>query len=208
MTDPYGAYAEGKVTAGIRPGSAGLSRSPTTPGAFDLVVWGTSGDDQIKIYPLANKKDVKVDLNGVNAGKFPPFTGRIVVFGNEGNDRIQVKYLTQTALLYGGAGDDRLDGSRGYDILIGGDGNDRLDGMEKRDIVIGGAGTDRITGGADEDVLIGARPSTTTTRQRAGSACSNCWRRGRERRACRSDRLSCRAMRALGRPARGWGPAL
>lgn len=51
----------------------------------------------------------------------------------------------------GGAGNDRLDGSRGPDVLRGGAGKDRLIGRQDRDSLLGGPARDSATGGPDRD---------------------------------------------------------
>jgi len=62
--------------------------------------------------------------------------------------------ITNSAWLFGGAGNDRLKGGNGHDVLVGGDGDDLLIGGQGRDLLIGGIGADRIVGNADEDILI------------------------------------------------------
>ena len=72
------------------------------------------------------------------------FTGRIVLYGGPGDDK-----------LTGGPGDDDLRGYGGDDYLDGGDGNDRLAGMAGTDILRGGDGDDTMFGGAGDDDLRG-----------------------------------------------------
>jgi Ca2+-binding RTX toxin-like protein len=57
--------------------------------------------------------------------------------------------------LYGGIGNDKLNGDDGNDYLIGGDGNDRLTGSAGDDDLFGGVGRDRLAGGDDDDKLYG-----------------------------------------------------
>ena len=93
-------------------------------------------------------------LNGVGRGSFEP-TGRILAFGQAGNDNIQVAgSISLSAWLYGDAGDDRLKGGGGHDALFGGLGNDLVVGQSGRDMLVGGRGTDRMVGNADDDILI------------------------------------------------------
>src|SRR5439155_7832921 len=108
----------------------------------------------IIINPEGNDGDVSVKLNGVSLGTFHP-TGRIIAFGQAGDDDIQVSgSIKLSAWLYGGAGNDRLKGGSGNNVLLGGDGDDLLVGGAGRDILIGGAGADRIVGNAEDDILI------------------------------------------------------
>jgi len=66
------------------------------------------------------------------------------VFGGAGDDQLEGEDGVDA--LSGGAGDDALSGGAGNDILVGGDGND---------ILFGGAGSDLIQGGSGDDVLYG-----------------------------------------------------
>jgi len=65
----------------------------------------------------------------------------------------------ELAILQAGGGNNRLDarGFSGTAVLDGGTGNDVILGGSGRNILIGGLGADRITGGIDEDILIGGR---------------------------------------------------
>ncbi len=76
--------------------------------------------------------------------------------GGAGNDRITITgQLVGTA--NGGAGNDTLDAqsSAGAVVLFGGDGNDVLNGTAQADILDGGLGADRLSGLEDDDVLTG-----------------------------------------------------
>ena len=57
--------------------------------------------------------------------------------------------------LYGGDGDDLLDGSAGHDVLDGGSGNDILSGGSGHDTLFGGDGDDVLSGGRENDTLFG-----------------------------------------------------
>ncbi|PPK92100.1 hypothetical protein CLV92_11765 [Kineococcus xinjiangensis] len=57
--------------------------------------------------------------------------------------------------LRGTAGDDRLTGTNGRDVVMGLGGDDVLDGGNDDDVLCGGAGDDRILGGNGDDVLLG-----------------------------------------------------
>ena len=57
--------------------------------------------------------------------------------------------------MYGGEGDDTLDGGADHDILYGGDGEDYLYGRAGNDILEGGADNDVLEGGAAADILRG-----------------------------------------------------
>jgi hypothetical protein len=118
-----------------------------------LVVGGTTGNDSIVINP-GGPGAVKVLLGGVLLGSFSP-TSRILVYGQAGDDDIQVAGgVSLPAWLYGDAGNDTLHGGAGDDVLVGGAGKDELEGGQGRDLLIGGLGADTLIGNADDDLLI------------------------------------------------------
>ena len=73
--------------------------------------------------------------------------------GNAGNDRLSGG--DGNDVLAGGEGNDRVYGGRGNDTLIDTGGNDRLWGGRGDDFMFGGEGHDRLYGGRDDDVLDG-----------------------------------------------------
>ena len=101
-----------------------------------------------------------------SAGQTDLLTGIERAFGGAGNDRMTGE--AGDNLLRGGAGndqltgldgDDRLYGETGRDGLFGGNGNDRLDGGDLIDTLDGGAGNDRLQGSYDVDVMTGGAGS-------------------------------------------------
>ncbi len=61
------------------------------------------------------------------------------MYGQAGDDKITIAdNIDLTAWLYGGDGDDELEGGKGDDVLIGGAGKDELDGGKGSDFLIGG----------------------------------------------------------------------
>ena len=58
-------------------------------------------------------------------------------------------------MIYGGAGDDDLDGGYGNDLIYGGEGNDTLEGGFGVDMLIGQQGDDRLSGAAWSDEIFG-----------------------------------------------------
>ncbi len=130
-----------------------------------LTVGGTSANDQITMQPINAAGQIRVTINGTVVGTFAAPT-RIVAEGYAGADVIElldnrIQGTTYTigasAFLFGGAGNDTLNGDEatGPLILVGGAGNDLLYGGSGRDLLIGGAGSDTLFGGAGEDILIG-----------------------------------------------------
>ncbi len=151
-------------------------------GQTDLYVAGTAGNDRIVIRRAGDRdkddiedergdhnawggrdmqhgrhdrnRGIEVVVNGVPVGVYHP-SGRVVVFGLAGDDHIRVSgNVHLAAFVYGGAGNDRLRGGGGDNVLVGGDGNDRLIGGGRRDLLIGGAGADALSGMAGDDILI------------------------------------------------------
>jgi PKD repeat protein len=126
----------------------------------DLVVGGSTGDDVITIQPIDENGTLGVVVNGVDQGGFVP-TGRVVVYGQAGNDIIQVSSVSLQVVLLGGDGDDTLDAATvtGSTVLSGGAGNDILLGGSGRNVLLGGTGADELHGGGDEDLLVGGATS-------------------------------------------------
>jgi Ca2+-binding RTX toxin-like protein len=121
-----------------------------------ILIVGTSGKDKIIVSP--QNQFIKVYVNG--SIQLIPKTNivRILAFGREGNDFIQVvPAIKLDSILDGGAGNDDILGGGGADILIGAEGNDHLVGGSGRDILIGGDNTDVMAGGLHDDILIGGR---------------------------------------------------
>jgi len=83
--------------------------------------------------------------------------GRIIVYGNAGNDTITINSNAAAidAVLYGGDANDTITGGAGATYIDGGDGNDLLTAVGNRDILIGGPGQDTLNAGHDDDILIG-----------------------------------------------------
>ena len=120
----------------------------------DLAVGGTIGTDEIRFRANGKTGEMEVLVDGAVKGLYQP-TGRLLAFGQAGNDDIQVSgSVSLPAWLYGGMGDDRLKGGAGDDVLMGGEGDDLLLGQSGRDFLIGGRGSDRIVGNSDDDILI------------------------------------------------------
>jgi Ca2+-binding RTX toxin-like protein len=141
--------ASAAVTRQVTVAASAVLPDPGNAAATAFFLGGTGGTDNILINPRG------VTVNGVTTA-LPPGVARLVLFGQDGDDVIQVNgSVLLPVILDGGAGNDRLTAARGDDILIGGAGNDDLKGAEGRDILIGGLGADDLYGQAGEDVLVG-----------------------------------------------------
>ncbi len=91
----------------------------------------------------------------------------IIVNGDVGNDVLTVSDLVGTGVttvkFFGGAGDDKLDGTNTTTALEadGGEGNDTLIGSNQKDTLQGGAGNDTIAGEKGDDIMIGGAGNDT-----------------------------------------------
>jgi len=133
---------------------AALFPDPVNPALTDLVVSGTAASDSILFVPGVGGT-VSAYLNGVLLGNFAP-TGRIVAYGQAGNDFICVSPLiTLPAFLYGGPGNNILVAGGGNSVLVGGTGNDTLRSGRGRNILIGGAGSNSLNGIFGDNIEIG-----------------------------------------------------
>jgi hypothetical protein len=129
---------------------AQLMTDPLKPNKTVLVVLGTDGNDEIRFTDL-RQNGIRVTVNGKVLGTYKP-TNRIVAFGLNGNDEIDVDdKIHLSAELYGNAGNDALEGGSGKDFLDGGSGNDILFGEKGNDQLVGGTGNDLLIGGKGRD---------------------------------------------------------
>jgi uncharacterized repeat protein (TIGR01451 family) len=148
-------------------GTAVLVDDADNSGTNMLLVTGTSRSDVIVIEPRpSNAAQIRVRINGQLAGIFTASNvQRIVAFGLSGNDTIIVSAaLSQSATLFGdagndslfaGSGNDQLEGGSGNDHLFGGAGDDALCGDDGNDFLYGGQGSDTLFGEAGNDRLFG-----------------------------------------------------
>ena len=77
------------------------------------------------------------------------------VVGSAGEDFISAETITDDVSLFGGDGNDTLQGGGGASMLEGGEGNDSLGGGFANDRLVGGAGDDTLRGGGGADNLLG-----------------------------------------------------
>jgi len=149
--DKSGTEGSGTLAMSIVP--AMVMTDPYDADKTMLAVGGTKTDDVITIKAAPDDK-LDVLFGDTSVGVFAP-TGRIVVFGGDGNDKITIEQLIDhPAELYGEKDNDTLIGSAGSDILVGGTQDDSLYGGGARDILIGGAGKDVLDGRGNEDIII------------------------------------------------------
>lgn len=157
--DGFGTFREFDVHVGI--GNFGaVVVDPTRPGDMMLLIGaadapsGAGVANKVTVGPAAHGTQVTVD--GATT-VYPGVIDRVVVYGQGGDDTLQVKGdLTLPVELFGGAGNDKLKGGGLDDVLAGGDGNDLVVAGGGRDLLIGGSGQDKLVGDSDDDILIGA----------------------------------------------------
>lgn len=70
------------------------------------------------------------------------------------DDNLSKGLSNNSTAINGGAGNDKIGGRRGDDVLDGSQGNDTVLGRGGNDILIGGDGLDKIRGGSGNDVLV------------------------------------------------------
>jgi Ca2+-binding RTX toxin-like protein len=149
-------------TVDVTVGNVIVSQDPSDPARLALYVGGTTGNDVIEVCSGSTAGTLRVVINGLDQGTFARTTaagtiGRLVVYGNDGNDAVTINSNVDAiaAVIYGGAGNDTLTGGLGSNFLDGGDGNDTVTGNSARDILIGGGGQDSLFGSSGDDILIG-----------------------------------------------------
>jgi autotransporter-associated beta strand protein len=141
--------------------AAQLQPDTADPTKTALVVGGTTAGDVIHLNRL-NQNNIRVTINGVSQGVFSP-TGRILVYGQAGNDVVLLDGSIQNAAwIHGGAGDDWLLGGAGNNILFGEEGDDVLLGNSGRNLLIGGLGADLLLGRPGDDILVGGSTAWDT----------------------------------------------
>jgi ELWxxDGT repeat protein len=125
-----------------------------------LRIFGTLHSDTIRIYDLAaDPTRFIVNLNGVTRSFAYADVRKVIIYGYSGNDFIDFSDVhgpvVMRSLVYGGAGNDTLEGSDGRDTLSGDGGDDVISSGNGNDLVMGGDGTDTIDGGSGADMISG-----------------------------------------------------
>jgi len=121
---------------------------------MDLVWGGTAGNDQV-IFEQGQGSAAsttirvrEVALNGgavTNSQDFSGVTGRVIAYGNPGNDVLDARgLLTTRATLNGNADNNTLFGGQAGDILIGG--SNGGEGKQGNNVIIAGNGDNTIYG--------------------------------------------------------------
>ncbi|MGA2498982.1 MAG: calcium-binding protein [Tepidisphaeraceae bacterium] len=122
-----------------------------------LTVQGTSGNDTIIVGLDGSNLTVNV---GGSVSSFPLAQVQMaIIYGGDGNDNIDGRNSPVPLFARGEAGDDTIRGSSRNDTLIGGDGNDLILGGSGDDILVGLRGSDTLRGGDGNDSLFGGEGS-------------------------------------------------
>jgi arylsulfatase A-like enzyme len=102
---------------------------------------------------------VMVDVRGSrgNDVMIGPKYGGATFHGGDGDDRLQAIAVTPASrhFFYGGAGNDRLVGGGGRDVLDGGTGDDTIIGTAARNQIFAGHGNDQVIDGDGSSVVHG-----------------------------------------------------
>lgn len=91
--------------------------------------------------------------------------------GGAGKDVISAGPVDDVAgdKMFGGAGDDMINGYKGVDVLRGGKGDDSLYGGDNLDKLHGGSGDDIVVGGTGSDTIIGGKGNDQLSGNEAGA---------------------------------------
>ena len=141
----------------------------------EVVVLGNASDDVIRLVGSSDFQSFTVSVDNspelsetfqyADVTKLSVFAGdgndRVIntllldtfIYGGDGNDTLQGGFLND--LLSGGDGADILNSRNGDDSLNGGTGDDSLSGSNGADRLFGFAGNDRLIGGNGDDLLVG-----------------------------------------------------
>src|SRR5688572_19247326 len=125
----------------------------------DLIVAGTSSDDQVEFFLNHDGTQVKVDLNGERYSFDRDEVDRLIATVKGGADVVEISDRNGTLDIVlkavGGDGDDTLIGGDLADKLIGEYGDDFIQGYGGIDRILGEEGQDLLDGGVDVDIILG-----------------------------------------------------
>ncbi|SFB41810.1 hypothetical protein SAMN05192575_11120 [Nocardioides alpinus] len=112
-------------------------------------VIGTDRADHIKVIAC------RTTIEGMKGRDILDAEARHVLY--DGDPWTKPRCSNYEATIYGGPGNDLIDGSSGDDRLVGDRGRDTIAGGPGKDRLIGGPGKDRVSGGLQRDVCQGER---------------------------------------------------
>ncbi|MEH2522052.1 VCBS repeat-containing protein [Bradyrhizobium sp. AZCC 1610] len=128
-----------------------------TEQVITITVHGASDADPNDFDYLATGKDVICDppyVYGTPRGDSIAGGGHHgqIIYGGAGNDTING--TGKCDLIYAGSGNDTVKGNDGDDKIYGGSGSDTINGNNGCDTIIGGYGADKLTGSNGEDRFV------------------------------------------------------
>ncbi|MDO5297610.1 MAG: M91 family zinc metallopeptidase [bacterium] len=125
----------------------------TGSGCYDTII--ANGYDLDPNAPAVSFPNAPADTEGiaVNGNIIFGGGGNDYIEGSRANDYIDAGNGNNT--VYGMGGDDFITAGKGNSYLSGGEGNDVIRGGEGKNILVGGHGNDRIFGGPGHDVIVG-----------------------------------------------------
>ena len=134
-------------------------------GFFSLTAQLGGGDDALRVDDSAfNVGTILVASLSGEAGKDTLTAGApvLLLFGGDGDDQLDGRG-NGDGFLVGGSGVDVIQGGPAKDEMAGNDGNDHLFGGSGPDIVKGDEGNDELHGGPDADAMFGGSGADTVT---------------------------------------------
>ena len=139
-----------QATRSVHVDAAQLRANAQNPSLVDLVWGGTPGDDQVELVETSGTTirvhESLLDGTAVDLTQFySGVTGRVLAYGNAGNDHLDARGLaSKQATLDGGADNNTLYGGGAGDVLIGG--IDGAEGQQGNNVIIAGNGSNTIYG--------------------------------------------------------------
>jgi ELWxxDGT repeat protein len=125
-----------------------------------LRIYGTAGDDSIRIYrSMADDTRVVVNLNGTLKCFPMDQIKNIYIYSYAGNDTVAVYeghgLVPIRSHIWAGDGNDTIFTGSGRDTVSGENGDDQMNLGGNNDLASGGAGDDFVNGGAGNDTVSG-----------------------------------------------------
>ena len=125
----------------------------------EVIVAGTSGDDEVRFYMNRDGTKLKVDINDQTYAFAADDVESLRARLKGGDDFLKMWNVNGAVELelkaFGGYDNDTLIGGIMDDVLNGESGDDLIKGRDGLDQLLGEAGRDLLDGGIDVDVLIG-----------------------------------------------------
>ncbi|MCL5281932.1 MAG: hypothetical protein M1376_18715 [Planctomycetes bacterium] len=123
---------------------------------------GDTRDLPETIYASGGPGNISVWGFGVDQASAQTYSGnKIIVYGGEGDDVIDLRGVTVPVEIYGGGGNDTIYAGSGGSIIHGGLGDDTIYGGSGKDIIFGEEGHDTIYGGGGDDYIFGDKGMIT-----------------------------------------------